>query len=172
MVKRLRRQDAFGLVELLIAMLILSIALLGILAAFSAGQLALRRASHLSTAASLADQQMELYRALTYTAIALDTTSVQATDSTYRGDTALGGNLANDVTTSSGCSGLPNQCVPSRSLTGPDHGGYRVDTYVVSQTPAIGRAEKLVTVVVRDSTNLSGRALAREATTFDSSTGN
>jgi type II secretory pathway pseudopilin PulG len=170
-VARLRAQEGFGLIELLIAMLFLSIALLGILAAFTAGQTAIRRASRLSTAATLADQQLELYRALTYSAIALDNTSVQATDATYRGDVALGGSISNDVTTTTGCTGLPNQCVPSRSLTGPDHGSYRVDTYVVSQSPTNGRANKLVTVVVRDETNLGGKAWARVTAAFDQSTG-
>ena len=83
-------------------MMLLNIGLLSIVAAFSAGSTALLRASRKATAGVLADQQMELYRSLTYTAIALDQTSVNSTDSTYTGDSALGGSLSNDITTTTG----------------------------------------------------------------------
>ena len=115
---------------------------------------------------------MERYRALTYAAIALDSTAVGATDSLYRNDAVLGGNLANDLTTSTGCtaSPLPTECNPSRIATGADHHAYRVDTYVTARTPTNGRAEKLVTIVVRRGTAPYG-TLAREQSTFDLSTG-
>ena len=170
MLRRLRRESGFGLIELLIAMLLLNIAFLALLATFSSGTIAIRRAARTSTASSLADSQMELYRALTYGAIALDVTQVGSTDATYRGDGALGGSIANDITTSTGCAGLPNQCNPSRAVIGPDHGFYRVDTYITSLTPTSGRAGKLVTVVVRDGSNLTGSPLARVATDVDAST--
>jgi hypothetical protein len=66
---------------------------------------------------------------------------------------------------------LPNYCVPSRTVTGPDRKSYRIDTYITTTTPTNGRAEKLVTVVVRDGSALSARPLAREGSTFDQSTG-
>jgi hypothetical protein len=56
-------------------------------------------------------------------------------------------------------------------VTGPDHGIYRVDTYIVLRTPTGGRAVKLVTVVVRDTSALTSTALARASTSFDQSTG-
>jgi type II secretory pathway pseudopilin PulG len=168
--RRLRSENGFSLVELIVAMMILNIGLLALLAAMVSSQTSLRRASRTATASTLADAQMELYRALTYSAIALDSTSVGATDSTYRADTALSGNVANDVTTTTGCSGLPNQCNPSRLLTGPDHGSYRVDTYIIARTPPSGRPGKLVTVVVRDGSSLT-RTLVRQSSSFDASTG-
>ncbi len=122
MLRRLRSESGFLLVELLIALMLLNIGLLSIVAAFSAGSTALVHASRKATAGALADQQMELYRSLTYTAIALDQTSVNSTDSTYGSDAALNGSLGNDITTTTGCTGVPNQCNPSRSVTGPDHG--------------------------------------------------
>ena len=73
---RARKQDGFGLIELLMAMTILNIGLLAIVAAFNSGAVAIRRASRISTASALADSQMELYRALTYTSIALDSTTL------------------------------------------------------------------------------------------------
>jgi type II secretory pathway pseudopilin PulG len=169
---RLRAEAGFGLLELLVALTLLNIALLALVAAFNSGAIALRRASRTSTAAALADAQMERYRALTYDAIVLSSSAVSTTDTLYRNDAVLGGNIANDLTTSTGCtaSPLPNECNPSRIAAGADHHSYRVDTYVTARTPTNGRAEKLVTVVVRQ-----GRApystLARQQSAFDLSTG-
>lgn len=170
--RRLRANEGFGLVELLIAMIILNIGLIAIVAAFAAGTNAIRRSSRISTASSIADAQLELYRALTYPAIALDTTAVNGTDAVYRGDAALpGGDIGNLITTATGCGGLPNQCNPSRSQNGPDGGSYRIDTYIVSKTPTGGRPVKLVTVVVRDATNLTGLPWVRQSSSFDAATG-
>ena len=170
---RLRSQEGFGLIELLMAMVMLNIGILAVVAAYQTGMFALNRASKISTASALADQQMELYRALTYSAIALDTTSLASVDNTYSCDSALGGSCPNstsgEVTTT--CSSpLPNQCLPSRSITGADRKPYRVDTYITTTTPTSARALKIVTVVVRDGSKLSARPLARLSSTFDQST--
>ena len=61
-VSRLKNESGFGLIELLIAMVILQVALLGIVAVFSSGAIAMGRASKLGTASVLADRQMEQYR--------------------------------------------------------------------------------------------------------------
>jgi len=167
---RLRNEKGFGLIELLMAMTMLNIGILALVAAFNSGAIALQRASRTTTAAALADQQMELYRAIMYSAIGLDATSVNATDTTYRGDSVLGGSIANDLTVTCSGSPLPNQCVPSRTVAGADHRNYRVDTYITQTTPPNGRAVKLITIVVRDGTS-PYRTLAREQSTFDSSTG-
>lgn len=171
---RLRSEAGFGLIELLMAMVILNVGILAIVAAFASSRIALNRASKISTASALADSQMELYRAVKYDAIALDSTALGSVDNTYKCDTALGASCPNstsgEITTT--CSTpLPNECNPSRSATGADRKNYRVDTYITTTTPANGRAEKLVTVVVRDATNLSARPLARVGSTFDQSTG-
>ena len=169
---RLRSQAGFGLLELLISMTLLNVAILALVAAFNSGAIALQRASRTSTAAALADTQMERYRALTYAAIALSDTAVASTDTLYRNDAVLGGNVANDITTSTGCtaSPLPNECNPSRIATGADRKSYRVDTYITSRTPTNGRAEKLVTIVVRRGSAPYG-TLAREQSAFDLATG-
>src|SRR5439155_4248587 len=87
---RLRKQGGFGLIELLLAMTMLNIGLLAVVAAFSSGIVSLNRASRITTAAVLADGQMELYRALTYTSIRLEPSSIPGiapytTDTAYRG---------------------------------------------------------------------------------------
>jgi type II secretory pathway pseudopilin PulG len=172
---RLRAEQGFGLIELLMAMVMLNIGILAIVGAFNSGIFALNRASKVTTASALADQQMELYRALTYSAIALDSTTLSSADNTYKCDTALGASCPNstsgEITTTCSGSPLPNECLPSRTVVGADRKNYRVDTYITSLTPTSGRALKLVTVVVRDGTQLSARPIARVASTFDQSTG-
>jgi prepilin-type N-terminal cleavage/methylation domain-containing protein len=168
LLRKLRHDEGFGLVELMIAMLILTVGLLALLSAFVSGSTTLRRASRTATASTLADTQMELYRALTYVRIAVDSSSIPAT-SPYTTDSAYS---ASQVTaTCSGTVASNPQCNASRTVTGPDHGIYRVDTYIVSSPVTSGRAVKLVTVVVRDTNRLNGRALARISSSFDQSTG-
>src|SRR6185312_14631687 len=61
---RLRSEQGFGLIELLMAMVMLNIGILAVVAAFNSGIFALNRASRITTASALADSQMEAYRAL------------------------------------------------------------------------------------------------------------
>lgn len=164
----MRSEGGFGLVELLLAMLILNIGLLAVVAAFSSGIVSLNRASRVTTAAVLADQQMELYRALTYEAIRLDTTAVDATDEKYKNDPLLGGSTSSLITAT--CTGPPDECNPSRVTTGADKKSYRVDTYIQQMTPTGGRTVKKVTIVIRDPSNLA-LTFVRQASTFDASTG-
>ncbi len=154
----------------------LNIALLALVASLNAGILSLRRAGKLATAASIADTQMELYRAVTYDQIYLDTASYNAADATYKGDSALAGSPAPTVVTAT-CAGVPAVCNPSRLVTGPDSRSYRLDTYIVQDAPknaqgtAIGRTQKRITVVVRDPGTLTRKPFARVVSTFDCATG-
>jgi Tfp pilus assembly protein PilV len=166
--KRLRvDQEGFGLIELLIAMVILNVGLLAIVASFQAGIITLGRASRVTTAAVLADQQMELYRAITYDSIRLAPATIPAV-APYTTDTAFN---ASQITTPT-CPGpaYPEECVASRTAPGADNKSYRVDTYIVETAPAGGRPVKQVTIVVRDETNLS-KVYVRQASSFDQSTG-
>jgi Tfp pilus assembly protein PilV len=164
---RLRQEGGFGLIELLMAMTILNIGILTLVAAFNSGSVALRRSSMISTASVLADKQIELYRALTYDAIALDPSTVPTT-TPYTSDAAYSTPQATRT-----CSGspLPPECNASRTLTGPDHHTYRIDTYIIDDhaSGTSGRALRRVTVVIRDGSNLN-KKLASETTTFDCST--
>ena len=175
---RLRGQEGFGLVELMISITMLNIGLLAIVAAFNSGALALKRAGEVSTASVVADKQMELYRALKYTEIALDSTSV----GTANGDTTYQCDVANKINPTGACGGanqqtqqlktcgtMTPQCNPRQTVTGPDQRQYRLDTYVVSQTPPNGRVVKLVTIVVRRGSDL--QMLARVSSSFDESSG-
>lgn len=164
-----KAEHGFGLVELLISMVMLNVAILALVAAFQSGAIALQRAGKLSTAAAVADIQMEKYRALKYDSIALDSTAVAGVPGgdVYRTDAAY---AASQVTTA--CTPpLPDECAPTRQLVGPDGKRYRIDTYIVNDSVATSRMMKRVTIVVRDANALTGRALARVASTFDLSTG-
>ena len=159
------------MIELLVALTILNIGLLALVASLNSGVVAVRRASQTATAASLADTQMELYRAIRYSAILLDDNATKnLTDATYKADAVLGGNVNNAVTTTTACSGMPNYCSPSRTVLGADRKQYRVDSYVTWSTPTSGRQLKLVTVVIRAAAS-PYRTLARQQSTFDESTG-
>jgi type II secretory pathway pseudopilin PulG len=160
----LRRNGGFGLIELLMALTMLNIGLLAVVAAFSSGIVSLNRASRVTTAAVLADGQMELYRSLTYAAIQLDPSTIPGT-APYTTDSAYS---ASQVTGS--CTGNPPQCNASRQVTGADNKSYRMDTFIVTVTPTGGRAVKKITVVVRDYNNLAV-SFARQVSTFDQSTG-
>jgi len=164
----LRNEDGFGLIELLLAIVILNVGILALVAAFNSGALAIQRASQTATAATLTEKQMELYRAQIYANVALDaaSTTTASGNTTYAGDTAY-----NATQVTKACTGSPvaNECNPMRTVTGPDDVSYRVDTYIVSFTPANGRPVKRVTVVARHSTSL--RTLARLTSTFDEATG-
>jgi Tfp pilus assembly protein PilV len=186
---RAREEEGFGLIELVMAMFMLNIGILALVAAFNSGAVALKRASHISTASALADSQMELYRALTYAQIGLDPTNLAAVDNTYKCDTALkpvGTNQCPNTVTACAVNATcadytvatrtavcaANECVPSRAITGtasPDHYPYRVDSYIRYMTPSSGRQLKEITVVVRD-WNLTSRVFARQTSTFDPST--
>jgi len=159
-------EDGFGLVELLIAMVVLNVGLLAIVAAFQAGIVTLSRASRVTTAAVLADQQMELYRAITYDSIRLAATTIPGT-APYTTDPAYN---ATEIT--GACAGppYPDECNASRAVTGADNKAYLLSTYIVATTPTGGRPVKQVTIVVRDGQNTS-RVYVRQASSFDQSTG-
>lgn len=178
MSERLKDEGGFGLVELLVSLTMLNIGILAVVAAFQSGAVALKNAGEVSTGSVLGDKQMELYRALKYSEIALDSTAV----TTANGDSYYQCDVANKINPTGACGGanqqtqqlktcatLTPQCNPRQTVTGPDGARYRVDTYVVAQTPPNGRPVKLVTIVVRR--DLDKKMLARVQSSFDESSG-
>jgi type II secretory pathway pseudopilin PulG len=170
--KRLRADQGFGLIELLIAMIILNVGILAIVASFNAGIVTLNRASRVTTASVLADQQMELYRGITYASIRLASATIPGvapytTDSAY-----ICSGCSTQITTPSCGSGpsYPPECNASRQATGADDKLYRINTYIVETTPTGGRPLKRITIVVRDEANQT-KVYVRQASTFDQATG-
>jgi type II secretory pathway pseudopilin PulG len=160
---RVREESGFGLVELLIAMTVMVVGITALVAGMSSGFVAVNRAAHASTAAAVADIQMEEYRKVRYT------------------DAVLA------PTCSSGTSALTN-CFVSSTKTGPDGRSYRIDAAirfdcavgtlggtVPSSATCTGtgasRPAKLVTIVVYDPSTTPAKQLFRETSTFDQATG-
>jgi Tfp pilus assembly protein PilV len=178
---RLRSECGFGLIELLIAMVMLNIGILAIVAAFNAGIWTLNRASRASTGAALADARLEAYRALSYGCLYENS---PPGDSTYTSDSAYDATYG--ITAGTAC-GTPPPVASSNPQAGADRKNYRVDTYVTWACSAgspsggganptcaaagSGRPVKKVTVVVRDYAKPSTRPFARVGSTFDASTG-
>jgi type II secretory pathway pseudopilin PulG len=191
-------EDGFGLVELLIAMVILQVALLALVGAFGAGSVALGRASKANTAQALANQQMELYRSMTYDPIGLDTAGAPTTGM-YVADTAVcpaaqspvcantgprnnPGTSSWSCTAASGSTSVPfyysangiNPCLAHRPVSGagsPDGLSYYVDTYIkLTASTTTQRAYKQISVVVRD--GVTGKELVQEISTIDCGTAN
>jgi prepilin-type N-terminal cleavage/methylation domain-containing protein len=156
---RIREEQGFGLIELLMALTVLTVGILALFGAFNAGALTLRRASNVSTATALADKQMEGFRALNFASIGL----VAPIPSS--GGYVLDPEAANtQVTVTPPCNGGTGQCTPSQTLTGPNGHLFEIDTYVV--TDPANTSLKRVTITVRDGVNLNRTPLARESSSF------
>ena len=152
---RLRDDDGFGLIELLIAMTILVIGILAIVAGFSSGMLALQRASRASTAATIADKKMEQYRRVPFGAVIPFGTNTVSPDPigpdgrAYWMSTTIAWKCPLDGTTST---------TASPRLVCAPVGGVE------------SRSVKLVSIEVRDGSP-SAKVLVRESSVFDESTG-
>lgn len=153
-----RNEAGMTLVELLIAMTLMAIGIAAIVAGFSSGIFALARTDKASTAAVLADQQMEIYRQSSYSSITVGTGQAPSTQSS-----------------------LDNgQCSTSTFLCpGPDNRTYWLSTDVSMTCPdgstpspscPTGEPLKLATVTVRDGSS-TGQVLITESSTFDSLAG-
>jgi type II secretory pathway pseudopilin PulG len=140
-IRRLRSEEGMGLIELLAALALLTIALSALLSAFASSVKSLTRAGTEGTALTVADRQMEVYRTLPYSCLALNAGSAP-----------------------SGCpsvSGFPNPYsadqTPSSTDT-PDHRTYTVHTDITTSG-----SEKTVSVTVKDST---GNVRATQSSLF------
>ena len=100
-----------GLIELLAALMLLTIAIMALLSGFSSSIVSLRRAGAEGTGLTVADRQMEIYRTLPFACVTL-----------------------NGGTAPSGCpaaSGFPNPYSADQTPTAsdtPDHRTYAVHT--------------------------------------------
>ena len=66
---RMRDEDGIGLIELLIALLVLNVGIFATLGAFTSAASTLKRSSRISTAAAVADQEIEALHNLRYSQI-------------------------------------------------------------------------------------------------------
>lgn len=182
---RLAAEDGFGLIELMAALVVLTIALLALAAGYDEAFVSLHQASQKTVAADLADRQIELYRALPYDSVGLDptATSAAASDTLYAGDAILAGDwvtdpvtgvqtqqpsgTVNDVTFAA-CGSTAN-CLPIQTVTGSDKRSYRIETFVRDRLNNTGTRwyERVVTVIVQDASVAADPEILRMTTAFD-----
>ena len=171
------------MIELLIAMTMLSVAIGALITTFAASAVSLRRAGQKGTALTLADTQMERYRTRGFTSIRIDGTLVPGVGDVRRARMrptrrslrrAVRRLPVRTATTPARRRTSRPPCLPVQNVTGPDGHTYRVDAYVnyvnndatlSVTTPASGLTLKRVTVVVRDGTS-PGMIMARESSAF------
>jgi type II secretory pathway pseudopilin PulG len=189
---RVRDEGGFFMIELVAAMAILAIALLALMAGYDSAFVSMHRASQKETAATLANQQLELYRSLPYTSIGLDKTTTDnigdsnnaAYDDTYTTNSLLDGDWVPDPSDPSqqiqqpsgtvneveiaGC-GTGANCLPVQVITGPDGRSYRLETYIRDRpnNTAITWPERVVTVIVQDAATTDLTQILQVETAFD-----
>ena len=152
-------------------MTVMVVAVMALVAVLNSGMVTLRRAADASTAAAVADKQMEAYRALPNCAIHLDPATIPAERvrmSQIR-RTAVHSTRRHAPLFGSTCTVTPAGTLKDaqQTLTGADGRSYNVDTYIVATTTP-GAAKK-VTLVVRNADNT--KTLIRETSTFTPPTG-
>jgi Tfp pilus assembly protein PilE len=168
---RAHNEDGFLLIELIAAVLIITIALLALIGAYSFGYFAISSSGKTVSAGLLANNQLELYSSLPYSSVGLDATtltSVKSTDANYSTDESALPGSGTDATISN-C-GNNAQCSPVQTLTGPDHKSYKVETFIrLLANPSIsGRNEKVITVIVRNASVSGSPKVVTMQTAVDS----
>jgi Tfp pilus assembly protein PilE len=160
---RAAEEKGFGLIELVIAMVLLNVGILALVAAFQSGAVALGRASAASNGTAVADKVMETYRGLRNCGIYLTSTTIPASGSTYYASyfsqasnfgsvgtySATNTHWVTQATTGSGYTPIPassSTCIPSTGLditptnavqtvTGPDGQSYTAFVWIVIVQP-------------------------------------
>ena len=140
-----------GLVELLIAMTVMSIGIFALVAGLSSGFGSINRASKASTAATLADQQMELFRSGSWDSVddVAGATVLGPDGRSYWIESIVDDAACPDETAVP--TGTPPTCTLADGVT--------------------SRPLKRATVTVKEGSDDSGRLLITETSTFDQSTG-
>jgi Tfp pilus assembly protein PilV len=172
---RLQQEQGQGMIEMILAITVITIAVLALMASYDEAFFSLHSSARKTAAASLAESQLELYSALyssqsAFSSIGLSSTEVttaKASDTYYSTDeSSLTPSNTTEVSNASctSTSTLP-QCMPVQTnVVGTDGKKYRIETFVrdVSQSltctttpPCPTTTERDVTVIVRDP-NVSG----------------
>lgn len=155
---RLRNDEGgLGVVELVIAVVMITIALLALMAAYDQAFFSLHNSARKTAAATLAQRQLQLYEALPYASLGLSSSllsTAKSSDTYYSTDEAALTPTGTDVT-NGGCTTTVAQCEPVQtSVKGSDGLNYRIETFIRSVTQNLvpsGTATEIdITVIVRD----------------------
>jgi len=140
------------MIELLAAMTVMLIGIFAVYGVFQAGIVQIRRASTVTTAAALADAEMEKYRAIRFDSIGLADADVLATDATYKGQSTYAADTSPTTTlTGSGITSSSQLTIPVASASGfPAAAPYivKIDSEIILVSGGGGTT----TWTVRDST--------------------
>ena len=163
---RVREESGFGLVELLIAMTVMVVGITALVAGMSSGMVALQRAAKSSTAAAVADIQME---GVPEVEVRIDPTRparlrppAVPTDcfTTQHGHwAATAAATASSTTIRWNCAVGTLDGAPTRR------------PYARRRRLGAARPAKRVTIVVHDPSTTPAKELFRETSTFDQATG-
>lgn len=167
---RVRNEEGFLIIELLAAVVIITVALLALLGSYDEAWFSVRSGAKDSSAGMIANNQLELYASLQYSSIGLDATTLATTkssDTTYTSDEAALPGSGTDVTIS-GC-GTSAQCLPVQTVKGADGKSYRLETFIrlIANPTGTSWNEKVVTVIVRDPSKTGDPKVVTLQTAFD-----
>lgn len=149
MSQRMRDEGGFGLIELLIAMLVLTVGVGALMMTFASSLVGLRHSGKEGTAVTIADRLLEQYRAMPFTSL----------------PTSLTPNLASCPTPST----FPDptqSCQTVPASQSPDHRSYIAQTWATQTTinpPAAPQYQQIAIIVA---VSAGGTELARETTYF------
>lgn len=188
--KRVSSEGGQGLVEMFIALVLLAIAVGALIAVLTAGAVSLQRSDQKGTALTLADTQLELYRTFAYSNIKLHAPlpgGVTSYATAHTSDPSIpaaapcttgvfASCLVVDSANETPCNPVVPACTASRTVTGPDHRQYEIDTYITYYSPpslgtvdtpaGVAHGAKQVLVVVRDPSRSGVPILARDSSIF------
>ena len=188
MLKRLREEQAQGMIEMIMAVVLITVALLALMASYDGAFVSLHKSARTNAAAQLADSQIELYSSL-YALSTTDptaqiglssslVTTAQASDAYYHTDDNALTPSGPDYTNPS-CTTTTAQCKPVQTVTGSDGKSYRMETFTRNVTQTLTctvtttvacsstTSQRVVTVIIRDP-NSSGTPVVYTTTTaFD-----
>jgi type II secretory pathway pseudopilin PulG len=171
---RVRAEETgVGLIELLIALTLIAVGVGAALSVFASSIVSLQHGAKQGTAVSLADRQLEAYRAMSFDCLPTSLTSGFTTPAQVGVDPACGTPFVppdyTDPRDPTNPSPYPNPFAATQSVTGtvsPDHRAYTVTTSIAANSASCGGNATQIIVSV----TLAGNAtvLAREASCFSS----
>jgi type II secretory pathway pseudopilin PulG len=129
------------MIELLAAMTVMLIGIFAVFTVFQAGMVQIRRASKVTTAAAIADSEMEKYRAIRFDSIGLADSDVLAADSTYKGSSLYKADTSPTTTLSGAITSNTQQSITVTAAAGfPTAGPYlvKIDSEIVLITGGAG----------------------------------
>lgn len=195
MLRRAREQDGFMMIEVVAATVILSIALLALMAGYDSAFVSQHQASQRSTAATLANEQLERFRAIPYLNLGLNAALATAVgnasgpdyDELYATNPILDGTWTTDSNgnpvqnpsgtvndlTSTTCNGdtTTPTCLPIQTVQGADGRDYRIETFIREDSNTDASNLRWTTrnlwVIVRDADKTSLPEIVELQTSFD-----